>query len=165
MERATNFKKKHLETYKTLLESTDIQKGYQEFISLFRFLRTELEKELKEFKFSGHIVENNMDFAYFQLTDDLLKSMGLKVQIIFVHKRFCFEVWVSGYNRKIQCKYYEMLKDISMPYILNNNPNRVDFIYKSTITEKFDMANGLEVVAIIKKAIIEIVGYAKSTAK
>ena len=57
-----NFNSEYLETYKSLLATTELQLGYQEFIKLFRFLRIELEKELPDFSFSGNIIENNMDY-------------------------------------------------------------------------------------------------------
>ena len=43
-----NFDPTLLETYRTLLQTTDLQKAYQEFIRLFRFLRNELERQLPE---------------------------------------------------------------------------------------------------------------------
>src|SRR5699024_9207985 len=106
-----NFNSNYLETYKNLLETTELQLGYQEFIKLFRFLRVGLEKELPDYSFSGNIAENSMDFAYFQLTDPELKAKGIKIQLVFVHKTFRFEVWASGHNRKIQTHYYNRLKD------------------------------------------------------
>lgn len=121
-----DFDKDKLDIYKELLLTTKLQQGYQEFIKLFRYLRVELEKDLHEFSFSGSIVENRMDFAYFQLLSDELKEKGLKVQVVFAHKEFQFEVWVSGYNRKIQCDYYNYLKNTNIEYTINDNPNRVD---------------------------------------
>ena len=41
-----NFNSNYLETYKNLLETTELQLGYQEFIKLFRFLRVGLEKRI-----------------------------------------------------------------------------------------------------------------------
>jgi len=40
-----DFNRQYLEVYRTLIQTTALQKGYQEFIKLFRFLRVELEKE------------------------------------------------------------------------------------------------------------------------
>lgn len=46
-----NFDPTLLETYRTLLQTTDLQKAYQEFIRLFRFLRNELERQMPDFRF------------------------------------------------------------------------------------------------------------------
>lgn len=156
------FNKNYLSEYKKLIETTDLQKGYQEFIKLFRFLRTELKKALPEYDFSGHIVENNMDFAYFQLSDDELIASGLKIQVVFIHKDFRFEVWVSGYNRKIQCAYYEKLKSQTIPYALNNNPNRVDYIIKTPLNENLDLSDGFGVLEEIKVHVLDCVNYIKT---
>ena len=45
-----NFDPTLLETYRTLLQTTDLQKAYQEFIRLFRFLRNELERQMPDFR-------------------------------------------------------------------------------------------------------------------
>ena len=46
-----NFDPTLLDTYRTLLQTTDLQRTYQEFIRLFRFLRNELERQLPDFCF------------------------------------------------------------------------------------------------------------------
>lgn len=155
------FNKSCLETYRTLIQTTELQKGYQEFIKLFRFLRIELEKAMPEYIFSGHIVENNMDFAYFQMTNEQLKSMGIKIQVIFVHREFCFEIWASGYNRKIQCEYCEKLKNKPIPFLLNDNPNRVDYILKAPINKNIDIADSSALLAEIQAKALELVEYVK----
>lgn len=151
------FNKKYLNEYKGLIKTTDLQKGYQEFIKLFRFLRIGLEKELPEYTFSGNIVENNMDYSYFQLVDTRLKEQGIKIQVVFKHREFRFEIWASGYNRKIQNKYYERLKNKELPYILNNQPSRVDYILSSPIDENIDLSDGEGLIRIIKSSTIELI--------
>lgn len=157
-----NFNTNYLETYKNLLATTELQLGYQEFIKLFRFLRIELEKELLDFSFSGKIAENNMDFAYFQLTDAELKAKGIKIQIIFVHKSFRFEVWASGHNRKIQTAYYNQLKDKTLKYELNDNPQRVEYIIKHALDKNIELHSGDTVISKIKPAILEMVAFVKN---
>ncbi len=156
------FNAQKLEVYKKLIETTELQEGYQEFIKLFRYLRIELEKDLYDFSFSGSIVENRMDFAYFQLLSDELKEKGLKAQIVFVHKEYQFEVWISGFNRKIQCNYYNYLKDQNIKYIVNSNPNRVDYIIKSPLPKDIDISNGVELIEQLKSEVNGIVTFAKN---
>ena len=151
-----------LNVYKELLATTELQQGYQEFIKLFRYLRRELEKELDGFSFSNNIVENRRDFAYFQLFSDELKAKGLKAQIIFVHKEFQFEVWISGYNRKIQRDYYNYLKNQNIKYIVNGDPDRVDYIIKSPLPKNTDISNGELLIELLKSEINEIVTFAKN---
>jgi len=120
----------YMDEYKRLLQTTNLQKGYQEFIKFFRSLRTYLQKELPEYAFTGSIVENNMDYSYFQFTSEALKSKDLKIVIAFVHGEFNYQIWLSGMNRSIQRQYYEVLKEKSHPYTLTDNPSKTDFILK-----------------------------------
>ena len=63
-----------LETYRTLLQTTNLQKAYQEWLRMFRYLRTALEQQLPEYRFQGSVSENGMDYAYFSFTSPLLRS-------------------------------------------------------------------------------------------
>jgi hypothetical protein len=119
--------------YQKLLQTTNLQKGYQEFVKFFRNLRTYLQKELPEYTFTGNIVENNMDYSYFQFTNDNLKSKGLKIVIAFVHTDFAYQIWLSGLNREVQRKHYDYLKDKSHTYTLTGNPNKTDYILKKPL--------------------------------
>ena len=66
--------KKYINDYKELIRTTNLQKGYQEFIKFFRYLRSYLEKEFSGYAFSGSIVENAMDYSYFQFTQQRAES-------------------------------------------------------------------------------------------
>jgi len=95
-------------------------------------------------------------------TTNKLKAKGIKIQVVFIHKVFRFEVWVSGYNRKIQCAYYEKLKTQTIPYVLNNNPNQVDYIIKNPLNENLDLGDGFGVLDVIKTGVLESVKYIKT---
>lgn len=73
-----NFDLTLLETYRTLLQTTDLQKAYQEFIRLFRFLRNELKRQLPDFRFQSGINENAMDYAYFSFNQSQPERKGPK---------------------------------------------------------------------------------------
>ena len=103
-----------------------------------------------------------MDFSYFQLTDPDLKEKGIKIQIVFVHKDFRFEIWASGYNRKIQSRYYNHLKNQSMKYYLNNNPEKIDYILKAEIEKNIELDNGEIVISKIKHVVLEMVDFMKN---
>lgn len=88
--------------YKQLMENTRIEECYSQVIYLLKTIQTTLEKDMDSFCFMNRVVENVMDFSYFQLTDDQLKKGGLKIQVVFFHKTCRFEIWGSGYNRAVQ---------------------------------------------------------------
>jgi hypothetical protein len=133
-----NINGNYINDYKNAIQNTNLQVGYQEFIKFFRYLRTYLEKEMKEYIFTSNIVENGMDYSYFQFTNAKMKSKGLKIVIVFVHKEFNYQVWLSGINRGIQIKYYEVLKKTKNQYTLTSNPDKTDYILKTNIINEFN---------------------------
>ena len=155
-----NFNRDLLNEYKTLLQTTDLIEAYQEFIKLFRFLRIELEKTMTEYRFQGNISENGMDYSYFLFWNEELKSKGLKIAVVFVHRDFRFEVWVSGFNRKYQSKYYDILKDKEIPFELTSSPTKTDYILRVP-ADISDISNGDYVVEKIKSISDELLIFIK----
>lgn len=145
-----NFDVDLLSEYKELLQTTNLREAYQEFIKLFRYIRLSLEKSMPEYKFQGNIVENGMDYSYFLFTNKNLKEKGLKMAVVFVHSNFRFEVWLSGYNRNHQLKYYDLLKGKNIPFELTDNPIRKDYILRVTLEESADIWDGSLLIKEIK---------------
>lgn len=128
--------------YKELLQTTRLIACYQEFIRLFRWVRIELEKRMPEYKFQGSITENGMDFSYFQFTSPRLKENGLKVAVVFVHRDFQFQVWVSGFNRRHQAHYYNAWKEHLLPFELTSSPTQTDYILRAPLREPANLSDG-----------------------
>jgi hypothetical protein len=148
---------KYINEYKRLIQTTDLQKGYQEFIAFFRSLRTYLSKSMPEYTFTGNIVENGMDYSYFQFTDTELQSKGLKIVIAFVHKEFVYEVWLSGMNRKVQSKFHTLLSNKKCKYELSKDPTRVDYIIKANLIHDIDYEKYEKLVESIQTNINEFI--------
>ena len=140
-----------LETYRALLQTTDLQKAYQEFIRLFRFLRNELERQMPDFRFQSSITENAMDYAYFSFTDPALKEKGLKLVIVFDYKNFRLEVWLSGVNRTAQCRWAENWSTCPPPMKLTTDPNHTDFVVRLPV--ETELSDGAKTVAAVKVAV------------
>jgi len=126
-------------------------------VKSFRQLRTFLQKELPAYAFTGNIVENNMDYAYFQFTNEDLQSKGLKIVIVFVHSEFAYQIWLSGVNRKIQREYYEKLNNKSHPYTLTKNPERTDYILKATLIGDWNALDVEEMQRAIKANAVDFI--------
>lgn len=139
---------KNILEYKKLIQTTNLQQDYQAQTKLFRSIRIALKKEFPKYEFTGNIVENNMDYAYFQFTNELLKSKGLKFVLVFLYKEFRYEIWLSGYNRKIQSDYFNKFENIKLKYILTTDPNRTDYIVRGQIA--VDYSNVDKIVGDIK---------------
>lgn len=154
-----NFDLNLLSEYKELLQTTNLREGYQEFIKLFRYIRAALEKSMPEYRFQGNIVENGMEYSYFLFTNDHLKEKGLKIAVVFVHKEFQFEVWLSGFNRKYQSEYYDLLKGKNIPFELTDNPARRDYILRVTLEETVDISDGSLLIKEIKSISNELLTF------
>ena len=152
-----NFDADLLSGYKELLRTTNIVECYQEFIKLFRYVRVVLEKSMPEYKFQGSIVENGMDYSYFLFTNDHLKEKGLKIAVVFVHREFLFKVWLSGFNRKYQSKYYDLLKGKTIPFELTDNPTRNDYILSVTLERSVDISDGSPLIKEIERVSKDLV--------
>lgn len=152
-----NFDADLLSGYKELLRTTNIVECYQEFIKLFRYVRVVLEKSMPEYKFQGSIVENGMDYSYFLFTNDHLKEKGLKIAVVFVHREFQFKVWLSGFNRKYQSKYYDLLKGKTIPFELTDNPTRNDYILSVTLERSVDISDGSLLIKEIERVSKDLV--------
>ena len=157
-----NFDANLLSEYKELIQTTNLREGYQEFIKLFRYIRVSLEKSMPEYKFQGNIVENGMDYSYFLFTNDLLKEKGLKIAVVFVHREFQFEVWLSGFNRKYQSKYYDLLKGKNIPFELTDNPARKDYILRVALEESVDISDGSLLIKEVKSISNELLMFVET---
>ncbi|MFA5850926.1 MAG: hypothetical protein WC833_13730 [Bacteroidales bacterium] len=152
----------YINEYRKILQSTNLQKGYQEFVKFFRGLRTYLAVNLSEFKFTGNIVENNMDYSYFQFTNDELKSKGLKFVVAFTHNKFEYEIWLSGMNRKKQINYHGKLSKVKHPFTMSPDPGRFDYILRDKL---FDEVNYDDCEKFFDTAKIKIQSFAQQIAK
>jgi hypothetical protein len=127
--------------YKKLVKSTNLQKGYQEFIKFFKGLRSYLSGNMTEYKFTANIVENNMNYSYFQFIGSKLQSKKLKFVVVFIHNIFEYEIWLSGMNRKTQINYHTKLSNIKHDYIMSPDPNRFDYILKCKLFDEVNYDN------------------------
>lgn len=63
--------------YKNLMQTTSLQAAYQQILDVIKYIFTTLQKEMKDYDFHPRIVENKMNFSYFQITNQKLKEQGL----------------------------------------------------------------------------------------
>ena len=97
--------------YKKQLQKGAIQKAYQGLMDYIMGLRAYFEKKYPDYSVSGSIYFGYMDMTYFSFFPESLKLRKLKVGIVFIHCTFRFEVWLVGYNKNIQAKYWKLFKE------------------------------------------------------
>jgi len=49
--------------------------------------------------------------TYFSFMPASIKDRKLKVAIVFVHETCRFEVWLGGYNKQVQKKFWDLFKE------------------------------------------------------
>ncbi len=100
----------NMSEYKRQLERGAIQKAYRGLMEYMMNLRTYFEKKYPDYFVSGSLYYGYMDMTYFSFFPESLKDRKLKIAVVFVHEAFRFEVWLAGYNKQVQTKYWKLFK-------------------------------------------------------
>jgi len=128
-----NINNDYIKEYEQLIKTTNLQKGYQEFVKFFKILKKLVQNEMKDYIFTNNIIENNMDYSYFQFTNSYFQEKNIKFVIVYIHKLCSYQIWLSGINRKVQNYYYNKIKNLPVKYELTSNPNNLDYILKNNL--------------------------------
>jgi hypothetical protein len=74
-------------------------------------LRVFLKNKYPEYFVSGNMYPGYLDMPYFSFFPKSFKQRKLKVAIVFLHDTCRFEVWLAGYNKPVQAKYWKLFRD------------------------------------------------------
>lgn len=125
---------------------------YHQLINYMKELKMFFHKKHSTiFKF-GKIYKGNPNFSYFSLTTDELKNEKLKFVIFLNHIELCFSICLSGQNKSIRKKYWNILKtnnslveyqlaesiDNSLSIIEKTTVKKADFSDKKSLTEQIN---------------------------
>ena len=128
--------------YRKQLEKGVIQEAYQELMKYIMNLRMYLMRKYPDYSVSGSIYCGYMDMTYFAFTPKSLKDRKLKIAIVFVYDSFRFEVWLSGFNKKLQSKYWKLFKESGWDkYHLVPTIKGVDSIVEYVVIENPDFSD------------------------
>jgi hypothetical protein len=97
--------------YKKQLEKGAIQEAYKGLMEYIMGLKTHFKNKYPDYFVSGSIYYGYMDMTYFSFIPESLKHRNLKAAVVFVHDTFRFEVWLAGYNKQVQSKYWKLFKE------------------------------------------------------
>jgi hypothetical protein len=135
----------YIKEYKKQLGKGVIQRAYQGLMKYIMDLRTHFSKNFPDFA-PGNIYHGYMDMTYFPLSPKSLKSRKLKIAVVFNYDQFRFEVWLAGYNKQIQQKYWILFQEsVWNKYRIPSAIKGVDSIAEYTLAENpdFDDLDGL----------------------
>jgi len=101
----------YIDEYRKQLQKGDIKEAYTGLMGYFRDLKLYLKNKYPDYFVSSSVHYEFMDYSYFYFSPKSLKSQKLKIVIIFFHQSFSFEVWLAGYNKNVQKKYWKLFKE------------------------------------------------------
>lgn len=138
--------------YKKQLKKGYIQEAYTGLMKYIRDLKSHFNCLYPDRFPSGSIYYGYLDMTYFPLFPESLKHNKLKIAIVLIHNPLRFEVWLVGYNRNVQKKYWNLVNeykwdkyripiltkgvDSIIEYTLVDNP---DFGDLNDLTKKIEM--------------------------
>ena len=125
--------------YKKQLEKGDIQIAYRGLLEYMMGLKNFFKNKYPYFSVPSSLYQGYMDMTYFALFPEDLKRRKLKIAIVLIHDKMKLEIWLSGINKQIQTKYWNILKsrdlniyqlpktlkgsDSIIEYVLTDNPD------------------------------------------
>ncbi len=101
----------YMNEYRKQMEKGDIREAYKGLMEYIMELKLYLKNKYHDYFVSGSIYYGYMDMTYFSFIPESLKLRKLKVAIVFCHDTFRFEVWLAGYNKQVQTKYWKLFKE------------------------------------------------------
>lgn len=132
----------YINEYRKQLEKGAIQEAYRGLMEYFMGVRSYFKNKYPDYYVSGSIYFGYMDMTYFSFVPESLKRRKLKVAIVFVHEKFRFEVWLAGYNKKVQTKYWQLFKESNWKkYRIPSTTKGVDSIVECILVDNPDFNN------------------------
>ena len=150
-----NFQQAMVE-YQQQLNKGVIQVAYKGLLDFMMSLKTRFAKNFPESFVSGSLYTGYMDMTYFSYVPVAMKPYGLKIAVVFLHQEFRFEVWLSGTNKQILAKTWEMFKRLGWKkYALLPNLEGHDAIIELPIVESPNFGDLDRLSAIIEKKTLD----------
>ena len=132
----------YINEYRKQLEKGAINRAYKGLMEYIMELRTHFKNKYPDYFVSGSIYYGYMDMTYFSFYPKSLKDRNLKVAIVFIHDTFRFEVWLAGYNKQVQTKYWELFKESDWnKYHIVSTTKGVDSIIEHILVDNPDFSD------------------------
>jgi hypothetical protein len=132
----------YMNEYRKQLEKGAIKEAYKGLMEYIMDLRTNFKNKYPDYFVSGSIYYGYMDMTYFSFLPKSLKQRNLKVALVFIHDTFRFEVWLAGYNKQVQTKYWKLFKESNWnKYKIVSTTKGVDSIIEYILVENPDFSD------------------------
>jgi hypothetical protein len=132
----------YMNEYRKQMEKGDIKEAYKGLMEYIMELRSYFQNKYPDYSVSGSIYYGYMDMTYFAFFPESLKLRKLKVAIVFIHDTCRFEVWLAGYNKQVQTKYWKLFKESDWnKYRIPSTTKGVDSIIEYVLVENPDFSD------------------------
>ena len=129
----------YINEYRKQIKKGDIKEAYKRIMEFMMDLRSQFKNKYSDYFVSGNIYFGYMDMTYFSFIPESLKRLKLKIAIVFIHDTCSFEVWLGGYNKQIQNKYWKLVKEGQWnKYRIPSSIKGIDSIIEYTLVENPD---------------------------
>jgi hypothetical protein len=152
------FSYEYMDEFKEQLKKGHIQKAYKGLIEYILGLKSYLKNKYPDYFVSGSLYFGYMDMTYFSFTPKSLKQRKLKIAIVFNYDAFRFEVWLGGYNKQVQNKYWKLFKNSGWnSYGLVSSTKGVDAIIEHVLVRNPDFNDLDRLTMKIEKKTLEFI--------
>jgi hypothetical protein len=149
---------KDIDEFKRQLQKGSIQRAYKSLMDYILGLRTHFEAKFPEYSVAGSIYHGYMDMTYFALFPEALKQRKLKIAIVFVYDTFRFEVWLSGFNKQVQAKYWKLFRESAWnKYLVVPTLEGADSIVEHVAADDPDFGDGAALTKKIEKTTVKFI--------
>lgn len=148
----------YMNEYRKQVAKGDIKEAYRGLMEYIMDLRSHFQNKYPDYFVSGNIYYGYMDMTYFSFIPESLKQQKLKVAIVFVHDTFRFEVWLAGYNKQVQTKYWKLFKESGWnKYRIPSTTKGADSIIECTLVENPDFSDLDKLTKQIEEGTLEFI--------
>jgi len=132
----------NIKEYKKQMAKGAVQAAYKGLMKYIMDLRAYFKTRYPEYFVSGSIYYGYMDMTCFSFFPEVLKERKLKVAVVFLHDKFRFEVWLAGYNKQIQAKFWNLMREKNWKkYRLVTSLKGSDSIAEHILADNPDFSN------------------------
>ncbi|MFX0183481.1 MAG: DUF7000 family protein [Candidatus Hodarchaeota archaeon] len=148
----------YMNEYRIQIKKGDIKEAYKGLMEYIIGLRLHFKSKYPGYFVSGSIYYGYMDMTYFSFMPESLKQRKLKIAIVFIHDTFRFEVWLGGYNKKVQAEYWKLFKESNWnKYHIVSTTTGVDSIIEYILVDNPDFSNLDTLTAQIERGTLKFI--------
>lgn len=128
--------------FRKQLEKGAIQKAYLGLMEYMLSLKNHFSNKYPEYSTPGSLYNGYMDMTYFSILPQSLKERDLKIAIVFLYDSFRFEIWLSGKNKQVLAKYWQIIRQSQWnKYKIVEPTKGVDFVLEHTLADSPDFSD------------------------